>query len=100
MYPDVHAQVVQLGGNTSIREGRTLFHAIHIATDGVTKGDTVEVLDAPASGVGTTLFTYVAPADTDNYSFCPSTPVPCNSGLCAAITLAGGGAAYVTIVYS
>lgn len=100
MYPDVHAQVIQVAADTSIRVGPTLLHAVHIAADGAAKGDLVEIVNAPATGVGTDIFTYVIPSDADNYSFCPSTPVPCAAGLYVDITLAGAGNVLVTVVYS
>lgn len=98
MAVDIHGVAVQCTADTLVRTGPGLVYAVHVCMDGATVGDSVQIQDAVAAG-GTAVWTFIANATDQSYSFCPCLPWVCNTGIFVDISLTGG-ACYVTVVYS
>ena len=91
-------QIIEVTADTLIRTGPGLVYSIQVCADGVTAGDSVELVDG-LTGAGTTRWRFIANATDQTHSYCPSNPARFNTGIYVDVTLTGG-AVYVTVQYS
>lgn len=90
--------ILEVTGDTQVTERKTNLYSVQVCVDGIAAGDSVVLLDGDAGG--TIRWRVVAHATDYVYVWTPSNPAVFSAGIYVEVTLAGGGAVYVTLTYS